>query len=378
MPYRFDAAEMTMTETPEGFLKGVAKVTRTGIFKYVNPDGTIRKELRHPEDVFNYDSLQSLKMIPITELHPAEEYVTAENGKQLAIGFTGENINNDGVYVSIPLSISTKQGVDAIKIRNRKQLSLGYELELDRTPGTFNGDDYDCRQKNIRYNHLALVSKGRAGENVKLNVDSAIELTDDIHKPINKGVSVMPKLRLDGIEYESSQEVINAFEKATAENKTLKSSLVEKDNSITKMRADADTQKAKLDTAEKEVKEMPEKITKAVQDRISLERIALDALPEDKAKDISKMFDADIRKAVILDKFPDAKLDGENDVYIRARFDAACELKGDKGTEDKSAIKEQKAKVLNTDEKKSKVINLDEARQKYIDNMNNAYKAKVE
>src|SRR4030042_1892481 len=75
----FDIADMSMTKTSEGFLKGVVKVTKIGVFQYRNADGSIRKELRHPNDVFSYNSLQSLKMIPITDLHPVEGYVTVDN-----------------------------------------------------------------------------------------------------------------------------------------------------------------------------------------------------------------------------------------------------------------------------------------------------------
>ena len=55
---RFDAGNIIkITETKEGFLKGDAILTRTGVFTYVNADGSLRKELRHPDDVFVLDSL---------------------------------------------------------------------------------------------------------------------------------------------------------------------------------------------------------------------------------------------------------------------------------------------------------------------------------
>lgn len=81
--------ETTVTE--EGFIKARAIVTRTGVFLYKNADGTIRKELRHPDDVWQLDSLESMKMIPIVNGHPTERLVTSENAKRLSIGFTGGN-----------------------------------------------------------------------------------------------------------------------------------------------------------------------------------------------------------------------------------------------------------------------------------------------
>lgn len=49
---------------------------------------------------------------------------------------------------------------------------MGYNLELDETPGEWNGQPYDAVQHNIRVNHLALVQEARAGEKARLNIDS--------------------------------------------------------------------------------------------------------------------------------------------------------------------------------------------------------------
>ena len=53
-----------------------------------------------------------------------------------------------------------------------KELSLGYNLTLDETPGVWNGQPYDAIQRDIRINHLALVREARAGEQARLNIDS--------------------------------------------------------------------------------------------------------------------------------------------------------------------------------------------------------------
>src|SRR5271156_2344986 len=78
--------------TDEGFLKAHAVVTRAGIFEYINADGSIRRELRHPNDVFQAESLGSMKMKPITNGHPAQKLVTSKNIKELAVGYTGETV----------------------------------------------------------------------------------------------------------------------------------------------------------------------------------------------------------------------------------------------------------------------------------------------
>ena len=52
-----------------------------------------------------------------------------------------------------------------------KELSLGYNLTLEETPGVWNGQEYDAIQRDIRINHLALVREARAGDQARLNID---------------------------------------------------------------------------------------------------------------------------------------------------------------------------------------------------------------
>lgn len=64
---RFDTAVIRATRNDDGFIYDSPILTRTGVFPYRNPDGTIRHELRPPEDVFHTGSLHTLKGVPITD-----------------------------------------------------------------------------------------------------------------------------------------------------------------------------------------------------------------------------------------------------------------------------------------------------------------------
>ena len=59
---------------------------------------------------------------------------------------------------------------DVLK-RGLRELSLGYDCDLEENPGTWNGMPYDCIQRNIRINHLAIVDEARAGHQTRLNLD---------------------------------------------------------------------------------------------------------------------------------------------------------------------------------------------------------------
>src|SRR5690606_13295711 len=97
--------------TDEGYIKANAVVTRTGVFLYKNPDGTLRRELRHPDEVLQTDSLETMKMIPVTNGHPSQRLLNADNSKELAIGFTGESITTDNQYILANFLITDAEGV---------------------------------------------------------------------------------------------------------------------------------------------------------------------------------------------------------------------------------------------------------------------------
>ena len=146
--------------TKEGYLIDHPVVTSTGIFEYTNSDGSIRRELRLPEEVFDPASLASYKGKPVILTHEAG-VVDKKNVDREHIGTILSNGYQDGDNVRAEIVIHE---TDLMKRSGLRELSLGYSLDLDETPGVWNGQPYDAIQRNIRINHLALVDKARAGE----------------------------------------------------------------------------------------------------------------------------------------------------------------------------------------------------------------------
>ncbi len=141
--------------TPEGYLVDNPIVTRVGIFEYAKPDGGIRRELRLPEEVFSEESLASYEGKPIIITHDAGK-VNKDNVDDESIGTILSKGYKDGNAVRAKIVI---HDTDSMKQSGLKELSLGYTLELDETPGVWNGQPYDAVQKNILINHLALVHR---------------------------------------------------------------------------------------------------------------------------------------------------------------------------------------------------------------------------
>lgn len=153
--------------TPEGYLRDRPVVTTCGIFEYIGENGEIERELRLPEEVFAPESLESYKGKPIIITHDAGE-VNKDNARQEQIGTILSPGQRDGDSVRAEIVI---HDTDAMKACGLKELSLGYDVDLDPTPGTWRGQPYDSIQRNIRINHLALVDEARAGHTARLNLD---------------------------------------------------------------------------------------------------------------------------------------------------------------------------------------------------------------
>ncbi len=200
---RFDSMPLNATYfTAEGYLVDHPILTTCGIFEYTNNDGSTRKELRLPEEVFAKSSLESYKGKPIIITHNAG-VVDKNNVADEQIGTILGYGYKDGKDVRAEIII---HNTEELKASGLRALSLGYNLELDETPGEWHGEHYDAIQRNIEINHLALVAEARAGDNARLNIDGKDKKTiggETMKKRRNADGEAMDPVVLE--------EAINAF-----------------------------------------------------------------------------------------------------------------------------------------------------------------------
>lgn len=202
MEQRFDSIPLSDTYfTPEGYLIDNPILTRVGIFEYHNPDGTIRRELRLPEEVFAAESLASYKGKPVILTHEAG-LVDVDNVQQEHIGTILSEGMQDGDNVRAQIVIHDAESLDY----GLRELSLGYTQTPDETPGVWNGQPYDAIQRNIQINHLALVEKARAGEQARLNIDGE-----------EQGGNQMSKARKDGLTPEEIARLVEEYKQRQAQ-----------------------------------------------------------------------------------------------------------------------------------------------------------------
>lgn len=313
---RVDRARLRTQRLENGYLRADAQLTRPGVFVYRNPDGSERLEYRPPEEVFAAPSLDSAKLIPVTNEHPPV-MLNSLNTSNYRVGQAGENIENVDGWVQALVQIDHEQTISDIR-NGKTELSTGYTVDLDETPGvTPDGQHYDAVQRNIRYNHVSVVERGRVQGSRILITDAAEQVTPE------KEQSTV-KFEINGVRLDVEDAVADAIE---AERASAKAKLDAEAARADAAEAEVEKQKARADAAESEAVKEKERADKAessdelqtrIDARLELERVGRTVLD---GKDVAKMDDAEIMRAVILKDCPEAKLDDASDVYLRARFD---------------------------------------------------------
>ena len=279
-----------LRKTPEGYYQGNVVCTGIGVFRYLDKNKRFVQRLRDVDDV--KAATASINCKPITLQHPNQP-VNADNVDGLEVGMTANDATFDGLNNRVTVTITGKKAIDAIDKGEVKAFSMGYKCTVVENDGVWQGVHHDQQQKDIVYNHLALVTKGRAGDKVNFMVGDSADFADifDMADPeegekkptedgneyqdgqpviVNDGKAgpevnlkdnnhnqeqSMKTIQLDGVDYQADEKVIEALQAAQNdaaekldEIHTLLSAVDEKDSQI------ADLQE-KLDAANDEIDE---------------------------------------------------------------------------------------------------------------------------
>lgn len=365
-------------KTSQGFLKVPGFATRVGVFKYQTADGKTYGQLRHPDHVFDEESMDSLRGAPVTLHHP-DEFVTPFNAKKVMRGYTSDNVEKQDKYLKTDLTITDEEAIKSVEEKKVQELSCGYTCDLVEESGVYDGEKYDFVQKNIRYNHLALVDKGRAGPHVRVHMDSAddqvfIHITDQ-----TKGEPTMVKVMIGGKEYEVSPEVKAAIEahmasmqkesdgnKAIAEDAKTKLSTTKAE--LDRVQATADSFKEKVTSLEKKITDGSdeEKIRKAARTRVELLKVS-DSLG---VKDSEKLNDRELKVACIKIEQKNFDSTDKSDDYVNVFFDIMRKDLQEK--QSKHPLQSYANKIVNADA--NNVIDASKAREKSINESAEAWK----
>lgn len=162
-----------LAETPEGFLICMnVPICRTGSMVYAAQELMVDSadpfELipvyRTEDEVFATNTLASFEGKPITEYHPNES-VSLQNYSNYAKGTVmnvRRGVGADSDKILADLMVTDASLIERIRSKDLREVSCGYSCQIEF------GDDGQLFQRAIRGNHVAVVTRGRAGSDVAI------------------------------------------------------------------------------------------------------------------------------------------------------------------------------------------------------------------
>ncbi|MDY8108266.1 DUF2213 domain-containing protein [Fulvimarina sp. 2208YS6-2-32] len=334
-----DASPLTgARETADGYLIADAFALRTGVQTYLGSE-VGRSDLatvnvyRPESEVFSADSLRSLSHAPVTDDHPSVA-VDSANWASLGKGEVSDEVLRDGGRLRIPLIVKDAATVAKVKA-GKRQLSAGYVCDLEWKDGVAeDGASYQAVQRNIRFNHLAIVDRARAGDEFRIgdgaNTEAAASSwgvapiqTNDRKEAIMADNLTTVVLGDKAVQVtDKDAPIIEQFKTQFAADKAALVS--DHDKALA-------TKDAELATKDAKIAELEGKV---LSDADLDKRVAARAELVGKAKtlakdaDFSGKTDAEIRRAAVTAVRGADAMAGKSDAYVDAAFDLAVEAAG--------------------------------------------------
>lgn len=171
--------------TDEGFrIFRSVKIARSGLFAYganeLAGDGVFEAfpqmqsnaicMLMRPPETFTDKVVQSCYMKPVSNDHPSGygRMIVPLNAKKEQVGALGSNPHFDGEFLITDVIIYDHETLSAIE-NGKYEVSIGF---LHKKPVQFIKDsEYIAEEWIVTINHLAIVVRGRAGPECRLNED---------------------------------------------------------------------------------------------------------------------------------------------------------------------------------------------------------------
>ena len=174
---------------PDGNLRVTARALKAGVFNYKADEyppevlsefgGAEEIDEFIPPEEFTPEFLRSYEGKPI--IVNAHEWQTPDRAEQMQSVEVGSvagtpRVDNDDILCDY--IIRDARAIEAIKAKKLIENSAGYDSDLEKADGEYNGKRYQAIQRNLRLNHILLIEegsgrKGKCGPDVRiLNADN--------------------------------------------------------------------------------------------------------------------------------------------------------------------------------------------------------------
>ena len=256
-------------KTADGFLRCPARILKEGVMPYhrselVDVPGSISGDLVSlfvgMDTMSSAASLHTLEGMPVVVGDHC--WITPENVSTEAHGNIAGAPRIEGQYLVCDLLITDPRAIASIEAGDYPEISAAYHAEVQFESGSFDGQSYDAKQIQLKYNHVAVISagSGRAGLDVRI-------LNKDTTKQTGgKEMSVKVRLR-NGKFINTDEEGAEAVAEAVAEDteatetstKSLESAMDElggKNDELASLQAEIEELKGQLSVYKEKLDEL--------------------------------------------------------------------------------------------------------------------------
>lgn len=325
-----------------GFLHVDAVVCSPGVYPYLQRDGSTRRELKLPEEIFSERHMQSVRDAVVTDEHlPGKAAVTPHNAREFGRGHSMGAEKADGNLIA-PLKITDAELIQSIERREKRGVSLGLDCWFDAKPGIWKGEDgngpeqpYHGIQRGMVTNQISITRNARIeAAELCLDSDDAVMVVDPPAPKKRENTMSTMRIKVGDSDFEVDSGAGSVIQ---ARLTVLDSLLTESKAEIAAQQANLDTLQAQLDTALEAAKEQKSLTVDSATipvlfkaRRTLLEGAAVLLDPKQLAA-VDEASDLDVKRAAC--EAHKIDLDGKSDDYITARFEALVETKRDSATD---------------------------------------------
>lgn len=274
--------------TEDGFMRCKARVLMESIMPYgCNeleglPEGFNNSTVNMYvplNEIANSDALRSLEGMPIV----AGDHTWMS--PDLIADYSMGNISGtpivDGNSLICNLLVTNPEAIEAIKNGKIGEISAAYRAETEFTNGLWNEQTYDCIQKGLRFNHIAVIPKGhgRGGSEVRI-------LNKKTKQEDNKKMTVRIKLKNTGKYINVDEEAAPAIEAEAEVTEAKAAGMTDKIAALEGKNADLEALQAEIEELKGELSVYKEKLDELLKEE-SIEHAAEGMIEENgEAEDI--------------------------------------------------------------------------------------------
>ncbi len=254
-------------ETEDGFLRCKARVLMESIMPYGRneleglPTGfensTVNMYVPLSE-IAAMEALRSLEGMPIVA--GDHTWMTPENIADYSMGNVSGVPVVEGESLICNLLVTNPEAIQAIKNGTIGEISGAYRAETEFKNGEYNGKPYDCIQKGLVWNHIAVIPKGhgRGGSEVRiLNKKTQQEVIENM---TDEKKTVRVKLRNTGKYVNVDEEAAPAIEESQDTGETEKAGMTDKISQLEGKNADLEALQAEIEELKGELSVYKEKL----------------------------------------------------------------------------------------------------------------------